>query len=132
MSSHHPTRLSPRSGHNRLPPNSDPDLNPHSAALAKRAICALYTSPSSTTTLPVYEPVTITWNTTCDYALGDAIDLYLNVDTASDGSQAVHEWTGQSWSSGSLTTELKPGWWNASTGAGSVQAQVSARRRGGG
>ena len=121
----------PRSGHKRLPSssstNSDLNLNSNSSStLAKRAICQLYTSPATTTTLGVYEPVTITWNTTCDYSLGTKIDLYLNVDTATDGSQAVHEWTGQEYSSGSLTTELKPSWWNASTGAGSVQAQVSA------
>ncbi len=133
FSGHEPLPRAARSGHKRLP-SSDNDnlsLNSYSAsALSKRAICQLYTSPSTSTTLNVYEPVTITWNTTCDYSLGTKIDLYLNVDTATDGSQAVHEWTGQAFSSGSLTTELKPSWWNASTGAGSVQAQVSGADRG--
>jgi len=129
----HPARLA-RSGHKRLPlaAHLGADLDPTmpAAGLTKRAACALYSSPASSVTLGVYEPVTIAWNTSCDYSLGAKIDLYLNVETASDGSQAVHEWTGQSFSSGSLTTELKPSWWNASTGAGSVQAQVSATTTG--
>lgn len=52
------------------------------------------------------------------------VDLYLNVVEESVGSVAVHEWTGVSYEKGSLETVLKPGWWNASTGQGEVQAQV--------
>lgn len=108
----------------RLSPNNS--TLPHDSTLLKRSVCSLYTSPATGATVGVYESLTISWNSSCEYDLGTSIDLYLNVDTATDGSQSVHEWTGQSYSAGSLTTELKPSWWNASTGAGSVQAQVSS------
>ncbi|KAK4702497.1 hypothetical protein P7C70_g3725, partial [Phenoliferia sp. Uapishka_3] len=84
--------------------------------------CSLYTYPLVTDTLPVYETLTITWNPSCLTISASTIDLYLNVEEAS-GLNAVHEWTGIEYSAGTLETQLKPGWWNASTGAGSASGQ---------
>lgn len=86
---------------------------------------SLYSYPLATDTLPVYEPVTIEWNPDCvTIASSQTVDLYLNVQQT-DGLVAVHEWTGVNYAAGKLETVLKPNWWNASTGAGSVQAQVN-------
>ncbi|GAA5977248.1 hypothetical protein JCM11641_003890 [Rhodosporidiobolus odoratus] len=85
---------------------------------------ALYTYPASTDTLPVYEPISLTWDPTCVEIKGSTIDLYLSVQEDS-GWLAVREWTGATYSAGKLDTQLQPGWWNASTGAGSVSAQLS-------
>ncbi|GAA5844073.1 hypothetical protein JCM3766R1_004510 [Sporobolomyces carnicolor] len=85
---------------------------------------SLYSYPLATDTLPVYEPVTIEWNPDCvTIASSQTVDLYLNVQQT-DGLVAVHEWTGVNYAAGKLETVLKPNWWNASTGAGSVQAQL--------
>lgn len=88
------------------------------------SISSLYTSPLSTDTLPVYESITLTWNPTCVDVGTETVDLYLNV-VEEQGLVAVHEWTGVDYGKGELVTMLKPGWWNASTGAGEVKAQVN-------
>ena len=87
------------------------------------SISSLYTSPTSSDTLPVYESITLTWNPACVDVGTETVDLYLNV-VEEVGLIAVHEWTGVEYGKGELITQLKPGWWNASTGAGEVQAQV--------
>lgn len=91
--------------------------------LTPRAACTLYTYPASTDTVPVYEDITLTWDTSCLVMNDATIDLYLNVEEAA-GLTAVHEWTGIEYSKGSLATQFNPGWWNASTGAGTVSGQV--------
>lgn len=88
---------------------------------AKR-VCSLYTYPLSATVLPVYNTLNLTWATACS-SLGPTVDLYLSV-LEPDGLQPVHEWTGITYSNGFLSTQLKPSWWNATTGAGQVQAQL--------
>lgn len=93
---------------------------PHSSKRAS-STCTLYTNPTTTSTLGVYEPLAITWDSSCA-SLGSSVDLYLSVQESS-GTVAVHEWTDISWTGGKLDTKLKPGWWNASTGAGQVEAQ---------
>jgi hypothetical protein len=90
---------------------------------AKRA-CSLYTSPSVSSTLPVYEQLTLTWNPACLTSITGLIDLYLSVQEAT-GLTVVHEWTEIPYSKGALTTTLQPTWWGAATGAGKVTAQVS-------
>lgn len=90
----------------------------------KRA-CQLYTAPLLSTVLPVYTDVSLTWNPAC-VQVASTVDLYLSVLRA-DGLRAVHEWTGVSYAGGLLKTQLKPSWWNATTGAGAVQAQVRTR-----
>ena len=94
-------------------------------SVVARACSSLYTYPLETDSLPVYEPLTITWDPTCLTLSASTIDLYLNVEEAT-GLTAVHEWSGIEFSAGSLDTQLKPGWWNASTGAGSVSGQVGS------
>lgn len=83
---------------------------------------SLYTYPTASDTVPVYETLSLEWATDCS-SLSGQVDIYLSVleDT---GYLAVREWTGATYSSGKLETQLQPGWWNASTGAGSVSAQV--------
>ncbi|GAA6063896.1 hypothetical protein JCM10212_002428 [Sporobolomyces blumeae] len=83
----------------------------------------LYAYPLATDSLPVYEDLTLEWEPSCVSITGDTIDLYLNVQQ-SEGLVAVHEWTDVNYAAGKLDTQLKPSWWNASTGAGSVQAQL--------
>ncbi|GAA6041406.1 hypothetical protein JCM8097_005233 [Rhodosporidiobolus ruineniae] len=105
------------------------DHRPSPARLDRRAQCAssaeLYTYPASTDTLPVYEQLELTWNPDCvDIGSATTIDLYLSV-LEDSGWLAVREWTGATYSSGKLETQLQPSWWNASTGAGSVSAQLS-------
>lgn len=95
--------------------------------------CTLYTSPLATDTLPVYTNFNLTWDPTCVTMTSDNVDLYLSVEEDA-GLVAVHEWTDVVYADGFLETQLKPSWWNASTGAGTVAAQVSctvlaARRR---
>ncbi|GAA5880057.1 hypothetical protein JCM16303_001196 [Sporobolomyces ruberrimus] len=86
---------------------------------------SLYSYPLSTDTLPVYEQLTLAWDPSCVEISGSStIDLYLNVQQET-GLVAVHEWTGVNYAQGKLVTMLKPSWWNASTGAGTVQAQWS-------
>ncbi|GAA5961973.1 hypothetical protein JCM3765_007179 [Sporobolomyces pararoseus] len=88
------------------------------------SVSSLYSYPTATDTLPVYEQVTLQWNPACVKISGSStIDLYLNVQQDS-GLVAVHEWTDVNYAAGKLDTMLKPNWWNASTGAGSVQAQL--------
>lgn len=91
----------------------------------RRQLCSLYTSPAAAADLPVYEDITITWNPSC-LTVGNTIDLYLNVQQE-EGLLAVHKWTGAPYANGTLQTQFKPSWWNASTGAGTVSAQVSCR-----
>jgi hypothetical protein len=99
------------------------------AAVAKRqqvdggGACVLYTNPTSATTLPVLEDVTLTWNP-CINMDTSTVDLYLSVQTDS-GLKPVHLWQHVPYSNASLTTQLNPSWWNASSGAGQVSAQVS-------
>lgn len=83
----------------------------------------LYTRPQASDTLPVYEDVTLEWNPGCVTIGSSTVDLYLSVEEPS-GWLAVHEWTNVQYAAGKLDTQLKPGWWNASTGAGQVAAQV--------
>lgn len=83
----------------------------------------LYTRPQASDTLPVYEDVTLEWNPGCVTIGSSTVDLYLSVEESS-GWLAVHEWTNVQYAAGKLDTQLKPGWWNASTGAGQVSAQV--------
>lgn len=83
----------------------------------------LYTHPQASDTLPVYEDITLEWNPGCVTIDSSTVDLYLNVEEDS-GWLAVHEWTNVQYAQGKLDTQLKPGWWNASTGAGQVSAQV--------
>ena len=90
----------------------------------KRQNCQLYTAPLLAAVLPVYAPVTLTWNPSCVKFSSPTVDLFLSVLQA-EGLQPVHRWTGVPYAAGQLATELKPTWWNASTGAGSVRAQVS-------
>ncbi|GAA5853906.1 hypothetical protein JCM8547_008153 [Rhodosporidiobolus lusitaniae] len=85
----------------------------------------LYTYPTSTDTLPVYEDIQLTWDPTCVDLDSDAVDVYLSILDDDSGWLAVREWTGATYDSGKLETQLQPGWWNASTGAGSVSAQLS-------
>lgn len=85
--------------------------------------CVLYSSPSVGDTLPVLEDVTLTWNPCIDMKTS-TVDLYLSVQSDA-GLTAVHLWQHVPYQNSSLTTQLNPGWWNASTGAGSVMAQVS-------
>ena len=99
----------------------------HKRPAAKRQACALYQSPAAAAELPVYEDITITWDPTC-LTIGNTIDLYLNVQQP-EGLLAVHKWTGAAYANGTLETQFKPTWWNASTGAGSVSAQVSPLAR---
>lgn len=93
----------------------------------RQAACALYSAPLASDDWPVYEDVTITWDPSCVTVTTDSIDLYLNVQEDS-GLVAVHEWTDVVYADGELVTQFKPSWWNASTGAGSVSAQVSPPR----
>lgn len=88
------------------------------------SVSSLYSYPAASDTLPVYEHVSLAWDPACVTIPGAAtVDLYLNVQQDS-GLVAVHEWTDVNYAAGKLDTMLKPSWWNASTGAGSVQAQV--------
>ncbi|GAA5881253.1 hypothetical protein JCM1840_000641 [Sporobolomyces johnsonii] len=107
----------------RRAPLSDPHR-----VLSPRASCSsssdLYSYPASTDTLPVYEDITLTWDPSCVSISSSSVDLYLSVEEDS-GLLAVHEWTGVDYSAGKLATQFKPTWWNASTGAGSVQAQLA-------
>ncbi|GAA6055456.1 hypothetical protein NBRC10513_006361 [Rhodotorula toruloides] len=82
----------------------------------------LYTHPQASDTLPVYEDITLEWNPGCVTIDSSTVDLYLSVEEDS-GWLAVHEWTNVQYAQGKLDTQLKPGWWNASTGAGQVSAQ---------
>lgn len=86
--------------------------------------CTIYTSPLSTSTLPVFTPLTLTWDPSCLSLSTSTIDLYLEVINNQSTSTPVHEWTGIVYSSGKLETTFNPSWWNASTGAGEVNAQV--------
>ncbi|GAA5863479.1 hypothetical protein JCM3774_005307 [Rhodotorula dairenensis] len=87
---------------------------------------ALWTNPAASATLPVYEDVVLAWDPTCVTIASQNVDLYLSVELASTNEwQAVHEWTNVPFAPGQYATQLKPTWWNASTGAGSVQAQFS-------
>ncbi|GAA5990778.1 hypothetical protein JCM10908_000011 [Rhodotorula pacifica] len=86
----------------------------------------LWTNPAASATLPVYETVTLSWDPTCVSISSANVDLYLSVEQASSSEwQAVHEWTNVPFAAGQYATQLKPTWWNASTGAGQVQAQFS-------
>ncbi|BGP20639.1 hypothetical protein JCM10213_007175 [Rhodosporidiobolus nylandii] len=99
----------------------------HRPRLSRRACSSpaeLYLYPASTDTLPVYEDIALTWDPSCVSVGASEIDIYLSVQEES-GWLAVREWTGATYSSGKLETQLQPGWWNASTGAGSVSAQLS-------
>lgn len=91
---------------------------------ATTGACSLYTSPATGQTLPVLEDVTLTWNPCVDMS-STTIDLYLSVQQTS-GLTAVHLWQYVPYQNASLTTQLNPSWWNASSGAGQVTAQVSA------
>ncbi|GAA6024283.1 hypothetical protein JCM10207_008736 [Rhodosporidiobolus poonsookiae] len=97
---------------------------PQPARLSSRACTSLYTYPTSTDTLPVYESLTLTWDPSCLDIDSSTIDVYLSIQEES-GWLPVREWTGATYSAGQLETQLKPGWWNASTGAGSVSGQLS-------
>ncbi|GAA5941780.1 hypothetical protein JCM3775_000102 [Rhodotorula graminis] len=97
------------------------------ARLARRACSstsALWTFPSAGSTTPVYEDFELTWDPTCVAVTSATVDLYLSV-VESTGLTAVHKWEDVPYSPGSLDTQFKPSWWNASTGAGSVSAQFS-------
>lgn len=94
----------------------------HKTQRSRRA-CTLYAAPLASDDWAVYEDVTIKWDPSCVAVTTDSIDLYLNVQEDS-GLVAVHEWTDVVYADGELVTQLKPSWWNASTGAGSVSAQV--------
>lgn len=98
------------------------------ARLSRRACASsasLWTNPAASATLPVYEDVTLTWDPTCVSITSATVDLYLSIEQAASNEwQAVHEWTSVPYSPGKLDTQIKPTWWNASTGAGSVKAQV--------
>lgn len=99
------------------------------AARLRRRACAssadLWTTPAASATLPVYEDLTLQWDPSCVDITSDTVDLFLSVEHAAASEwQAVHEWTSVPYSAGQLATQLKPTWWNASSGAGSVQAQV--------
>ncbi|BGP24179.1 proteophosphoglycan 5 [Rhodotorula toruloides] len=85
----------------------------------------LYTRPQSSDTLAVYEDITLEWNPGCVTIDSSTVDLYLSVEEPS-GWFAVHEWTNVQYAAGKLDTQFKPGWWNASTGAGQVSAQSAA------
>jgi len=96
------------------------------ARLAPRACSstsALWTFPSAGSTTPVYEDFTLTWDPTCVPVTEATVDLYLSV-VETTGLTLVHKWEDVPYSPGSLDTQFKPSWWNASTGAGSVSAQV--------
>ncbi|BGP55070.1 hypothetical protein JCM8202v2_002664 [Rhodotorula sphaerocarpa] len=100
------------------------------AARLRRRACAssadLWTTPAASATLPVYEDLTLQWDPSCVDITSDTVDLFLSVEHAAASEwQAVHEWTSVPYSAGQLATQLKPTWWNASSGAGSVQAQFS-------
>ncbi|ORY88153.1 hypothetical protein BCR35DRAFT_302089 [Leucosporidium creatinivorum] len=95
----------------------------HKIPLARRA-CTVYSAPLASDDWPVYEDVTIKWDPSCVTVTTSNIDLYLNVQQDS-GLVAVHEWTDVVYADGELVTQLKPSWWNASTGAGSVSAQLA-------
>ncbi|GAA5836356.1 hypothetical protein JCM11251_001471 [Rhodosporidiobolus azoricus] len=84
----------------------------------------LYTYPSSSDTLPVFEFISLTWQPGCVDIGSSSVDVYLSVLEES-GWLPVREWTGATYSSGKLETQLQPGWWGASSGAGSVSAQLS-------
>lgn len=98
------------------------------ARISRRACsssAALWTNPAASATLPVYEDVVLAWDPTCVTIASPNVDLYLSVELASSNEwQAVHLWTSVPFAPGEYATQLKPTWWNASTGAGSVQAQV--------
>ena len=89
---------------------------------AKRA-CSLYTSPTVSSTLPVYEQVTLRWNPACLTSITGLVDVYLSVQQPT-GLTVVHQFSQIPYSQGALTTMLQPGWWGAATGAGRVTAQV--------
>lgn len=90
----------------------------------KSRACQLYTLPSISTVLPVYTNVNLTWNTAC-LQIPSNIDLYLSI-LEPKGLVAVHVWSGVTFGNGGVfSTQLKPSWWNATTGAGSVQAQLA-------
>ena len=101
------------------------------ARLSRRACTsssALWTNPTASATLPVYEDVSLEWDPTCVSITTADVDLYLSLELASSNEwQAVHKWTNVPFAPGKYDTQLKPTWWNASTGAGSVQAQVRLR-----
>lgn len=111
----------------RIPAHSAP------ARLSRRACTsssALWTTPTASATLPVYEDVSLEWDPTCVSITTADVDLYLSLELASSNEwQAVHKWTNVPFAPGKYDTQLKPTWWNASTGAGSVQAQVRLRVR---
>lgn len=95
----------------------------------KRQACTLYSAPAASSDLPVLEDVTIAWQPDCVKMGSDTIDLYLSVQSPQDGLLAVHQWKDVAYDEGFLTTQLQPSWWNASTGAGSVSAQVRQEPR---
>lgn len=107
-------------------PRRKMNLQQKNHRLMKRATCILYTNPLAGTTLPVFTDTTLTWNPTCSVFTSALVDIYISISTA-DGSKPVHLFKGLDYKSGQYTTQFNPGWWNATTGAGSVQAQVRLR-----
>ena len=88
--------------------------------------CDLYTFPKPKSLLPVLTNVDIEWDSQCQQGLNTTVDVLLSVQTVQDGLRPVHLWTDVDYTSNKLTTQLNPTWWNASTGAGRVSAQVSS------
>ncbi|KAM0748682.1 hypothetical protein T439DRAFT_382467 [Meredithblackwellia eburnea MCA 4105] len=114
----------------RLPSSPPPEQGLAKRATATTTTCTFYNHPLATDTLPVYSQVNISWNPSCVKTMSSStIDLYLSVQE-DDGLTAVHEWSGVPYQQGYLETQLKPTWWNASTGAGSVSAQFSMTAHG--
>ncbi|GAA6047108.1 hypothetical protein JCM3770_004200 [Rhodotorula araucariae] len=85
---------------------------------------ALWTFPAASSTAPVYEDLVLTWDPSCVTVSSATVDLYLSVEE-DVGWLRVHQWQDVPYADGSLQTQFKPSWWNASTGAGSVSAQFS-------
>ncbi|GJN88902.1 hypothetical protein Rhopal_001873-T1 [Rhodotorula paludigena] len=95
--------------------------------LSRRACSSsanLWTFPSAGAETGVYEDVTLSWDPECVSVDSSNVDLYLSV-VEDSGLVASHVWQNVVYSAGSLETQLKPEWWGAATGAGSVQAQPS-------
>lgn len=86
--------------------------------------CILYTNPTLNSIQPVLTNINLSWNTSCLPAFtATTADLYLSV-LKPTGLIAVKLWPAVNFQSGLLSTQFNPAWWNASTGAGSIEAQV--------
>ncbi|ORY31992.1 hypothetical protein BCR39DRAFT_465186 [Naematelia encephala] len=73
----------------------------------------LYVAPTASETVDATQPYTFKWNTAC--TMDSSIDIYL-YEPASDNG-VIKGWTDVQFSSGQMTLDLLPKWWNSTTTA---------------